>query len=65
MMKLNCLSTTKAISDAKERKLSLGEKSGMFIHLLYCPHCRRFKTQCENLSHLMRAFKATEQKDDK
>ncbi|MDG2916002.1 zf-HC2 domain-containing protein [Bisgaard Taxon 10/6] len=65
MMKLNCLSTTKAISDARERSLSLSEKAGMFTHLLYCPYCRAFKIQCENMSGLMRAFKMTEKTNEK
>lgn len=64
-MKLNCLSTTKAISDARERKLSLPERAGMLAHLLYCPYCRTFKMQCENMSRLMRTFKTMEKTSEK
>ncbi|MDH2927651.1 zf-HC2 domain-containing protein [Lonepinella koalarum] len=53
---MNCLQTTKLISDAHERELKFNEKIGVKTHLILCPHCRKFQLQCEQMHHLMKKF---------
>lgn len=47
---------TKLVSEAQERPLLLKEKIGVRIHLLYCPHCRKFEKHCQQMSQLMKKF---------
>lgn len=53
---LRCRQATRIISDSHERSLSLQEKVGVQMHLIACPHCRNFKRNCNELSHLMQQF---------
>lgn len=39
----SCKETSKLVSDAQERHLSLTEKVGVFIHLLICKPCLTYK----------------------
>lgn len=42
---IKCRENTERIVKSQYGKLSLWERSGMFIHLLYCKACRLFKKQ--------------------
>lgn len=53
---LNCQSTTKLVSQAQERRLSLREKMGLNVHLMMCSGCRNFSQQIPFLRQAMRAF---------
>ena len=54
---MRCIQATRIISDSHERSLELQEKIGLKIHLLTCPHCRRFQRNCKTLSMMMKKFK--------
>lgn len=53
---MRCRQATQIISESRERPLALQEKVGLKIHLLTCPHCRRFQRNCQALSEMMRQF---------
>ncbi|TCP92228.1 hypothetical protein EDC44_12428 [Cricetibacter osteomyelitidis] len=53
---MKCIEATKTISDAKERQLSLSEKTKLTAHLLICSYCRGFKNNCEKMSRMMKSF---------
>ena len=46
---MRCIQATRTISDSHERPLKM--------HLLTCPHCRRFQRNCKTLSMMMKKFK--------
>ena len=54
---MRCIQATRIISDSHERPLELQEKMGLKMHLLTCPHCRRFQRNCKTLSEMMKRFK--------
>ena len=54
---MRCIQATRIISDSHERSLELQEKMGLKMHLLTCPHCRRFQRNCKTLSMVMKKFK--------
>ena len=54
---MRCIQATRIISDSPERSLELQEKIGLKMHLLTCPHCRRFQLNCKTLSMMMKKFK--------
>lgn len=54
---MRCIQATRIISASHERPLELQEKIGLKMHLLTCPHCRRFKRNCKTLSMMMKKFK--------
>ncbi|MDO4625899.1 MAG: zf-HC2 domain-containing protein [Pasteurellaceae bacterium] len=53
---MKCIQVTKLISDSHERDLFYHEKIGVQLHLFICPHCRKFKQQCIQLSKLTKQF---------
>lgn len=53
---LNCKATTRLVSEAQERQLSLREKMGLKVHLMMCSGCRNFSQQIPFLRQTMRAF---------
>ncbi|MDN3452814.1 zf-HC2 domain-containing protein [Psychrobacter sp. 5A.1] len=59
----NCLKITQIASDAQERKLSMGEKMQMHTHLMMCPGCRAFVKNTDTLSQMMKAYKASDDKN--
>ena len=54
---MRCIQATRIISDSHERPLELQEKMGLKMHLLTCPHCRRFQRNFKTLSMMMKKFK--------
>ena len=55
----NCKETSKLVSDAQERQLSVTEKFGVFIHLLICKPCVNYR---QHLKFLRQAILSA--KDD-
>lgn len=53
---LNCKATTRLVSEAQERHLSMGEKMSLKFHLMMCSGCRNFSQQIPFLRQVMRAF---------
>ncbi|KUO56835.1 MAG: hypothetical protein APF78_01700 [Sphingomonadales bacterium BRH_c3] len=42
---MNCQNATGLVSQAQDRKLTLGERIRLRLHLLICRACRRFERQ--------------------
>ena len=57
---MRCRQATRMISESHERPLDLQEKVELKVHLLICPHCRRFDKNGKILSRMMKAFKQRE-----
>lgn len=53
---LNCQSVTKLLSEAQERKLSLGEKVSLKMHLMMCSGCHNFGQQMHTLRSIARSY---------
>lgn len=61
---MNCRETTRLISEAQDRRLGLGERLQLRVHLLYCGGCRRFGTQMDVLRQLTRSYVKGEPPDE-
>ena len=48
-MIMNCKEATQLISQGQERKLSLVERLGLKLHVLFCAGCRASERQLEFL----------------
>ncbi len=57
---MRCRQVTRMISESHERSLDIQEKVGIKVHLVMCPHCRRFQQNCETLSEMMKQFRDAE-----
>ena len=49
-MKFNCRRASRLLSDAQDRRLTLGERASLGFHLVQCSHCRNFQAHL----HLLR-----------
>jgi hypothetical protein len=55
-LKLNCRETSRLLSQAQDRRLSLFERATLRMHLGVCDACTRFSRQLEFLRAAMRAY---------
>jgi hypothetical protein len=55
---LNCKQATHLMSEAQDRKLALGDRLPLRLHLLMCAGCRNFSKQMDFLRTASRALKA-------
>ena len=55
---LNCKQATAPVSQSLERKLSLGQRLGLKLHLFICHWCRNYARQLRFLHHIAPAIKA-------
>lgn len=53
----NCQEITELISLSNEKKLAFNQRYAITIHLLFCPYCRAFKKNDQQIKHFMREFK--------
>ena len=53
---LSCRESTRLMSEARERSLSVGERMGLRLHLAICSGCRRFNRQMDVLRDASRLF---------
>lgn len=61
---LTCNEATRALSEAQERKLALGERIPLQLHLALCKHCRAFDDQMRFLRATTRAYTGRPVADD-
>jgi hypothetical protein len=54
---LNCKDTTKLISDSLEGKISLRQRMELWLHILMCGLCRRFRSNIIELRQRVRGSK--------
>lgn len=52
----SCRESTRLMSEARERPLSLGERLALSMHLALCSGCRRFNRQIDILREASRRF---------
>ncbi|STO54324.1 dsDNA-mimic protein [Canicola haemoglobinophilus] len=53
----NCQEITELISLNNEKKLAFNQRCAISIHLLFCPYCRAFKKNDQQIKRLMQEFK--------
>lgn len=53
---MHCKDATRTMSAAQERKLALGERVGLRLHLAMCSKCRAFGQQVAFLRESMRTY---------
>ncbi len=51
---LNCKDMTKLISDSLERKITLRERMELWLHIMMCGMCRKFRRNAIALRMLVR-----------
>ncbi len=56
LLNLNCRDATALMSQAQERKLSLGERLALRVHVLICSGCSNFRRQMNVLRDAARRF---------
>lgn len=61
-MKHKCKDITELISLGSEQKLAFNQKCAVSIHLLFCPYCRAFKQNSEQMRAMMKQFRQREEK---
>mgnify|MGYP001186437384 CR=1 FL=1 len=61
---MNCQRATRLMSEARDRRLSLAEKTGLRVHLLMCKGCRHFDSQMDSLRDFMREYSHTPETRD-
>jgi predicted anti-sigma-YlaC factor YlaD len=53
---MNCQQTTRLLSDALERELSIKERTSLKVHTMMCSGCRNFGKQMGTLRGLTHEF---------
>lgn len=61
-MKHTCKDITELISLESEQKLAFSQKTAINIHLLFCPYCRAFKKNNQQMRVMMKQFRQREEK---
>ena len=54
---LNCKDMTKLISDSLERKISVRQRMELWLHIMMCGMCRRFRSNIIELRKRVRRSK--------
>lgn len=55
---LNCKDMTKLISDSMERKISVRQRMELWLHIMMCGMCRRFRSNIIELRKRVRGSKS-------
>lgn len=53
---MTCMEATRLLSDAQDRRLSLGDRATLKLHVLMCSGCRNFGRQMASLSQISHAY---------
>jgi hypothetical protein len=56
-MKLTCKEASHLLSQGEDRRLALGERLRLRLHLLICDACANFSRQVETLRRAVRALR--------
>ena len=54
---LSCREASRLLSEARERRLGLGERLALRLHLLVCAGCNNFRKQLDFISAAMERFR--------
>lgn len=52
----SCKETSALLSQAQDRRLSPGERAGLYLHLIACEGCRNFRRQMLFLRAAMKRY---------
>jgi hypothetical protein len=52
----SCKKVSELLSQAQDRRLTVGEKCGLYLHLALCEGCRRFRRQLEFIREAMKRY---------
>jgi hypothetical protein len=55
-MKLTCREASRLLSDGLDKKLSIGDRAALRLHLTLCDACTRLKGQFEFLRRALSAY---------
>jgi len=55
-LRLSCKEASRLISQGMERRLSLGERIALRLHVRICDACTRFTSQMKFLRRALRAY---------
>lgn len=58
---LNCKDMTKLISESLDRKISLFQRMELWMHIMMCSMCRRFRSNALALRRQIRAAKTPDE----
>lgn len=53
----SCRDATRMLSEARERRLGLGERIGLRLHLMLCTGCNNFRKQLDFIGSAMRHYR--------
>lgn len=62
---LNCHDATRLMSESQERKLSIGERMSLKLHLMMCCGCQNCKDQLDTLRVMMRTYAKNKNEQEK
>ncbi len=61
---LSCKKASQIISQSLERKLTIGERFNLKLHLLVCKYCKHFSQQIHSISVALKLTARTIENDD-
>ena len=54
---LSCKDVSRLLSEARERRLGLGERFALRLHLMMCAGCNNFRKQLDFINAAMRRYR--------
>ena len=63
-MRLNCREASRLISDELDKKLSLGDRAALKMHLAFCDACTKLKSQFEFMRRALSVYARSDDDDD-
>lgn len=59
MKPVRCRQAARLMQLECDRKLKVGEKTALMLHLAVCVHCRRYRRQLEMLNRSLKDYSAS------
>ncbi|WP_245911100.1 zf-HC2 domain-containing protein [Neisseria iguanae] len=53
---IQCKEACALYSESQDRKLDWKERMALYIHLTYCPHCRKYSRQLRKIREMMQQW---------
>ena len=63
-LRRSCRDVTRLVLEGQDRKLPLGERLGVRVHMLYCKACPAFERQARFMRQAMQRWRAYAEHDD-
>ena len=58
---LTCKEASRLLSEARERRLGLGERFALRFHLMICAGCNNFRKQLDFIGTAMRRYRSRDE----